>query len=334
MDVDLARDDWPERAACRWAIYLVLWSGTVVVCLLSAEHLVFQVGGSLLGCLLAVFLPLTFATLFETAYSRRARQDLPLIACPCLGAIIVLLGVAALQQASPLLVWSLSHVEVDSPAELCERIQNKEPKRLPRTVCMRQAFLKTDWEAGKLECRDLDGHVKCTPEFVAAPIFNDKAAADEHLPEAIHAWGVTHGPHVVAGYRQDGSLCGYLHGAAELDYYLSTFHVAVDRLVDKYRLVDREPAVLLGQQAAPQGTLPLHARPIILVEDPKEMSATAQAWLMLALLLLGACPCVGPVPLGFVFCFWCWSAQGDDRYHGRRVLSTEDYDDKTGFVIR
>jgi hypothetical protein len=344
MDVDTAHNDWPGRAACRWVIYVLLWIATVCLCMLASEHLVLQVGGALLGCLLAASLPLIFATLFETAYSRRSRQDLPLILCPCFGTVVVLIGVIALQQASPLVVWSISLETVDTASELGKKYSGVDPKRLPRAVCIQSAFMKTDWEAGKLECREKDGHVDCEEEFVAAPIFDDKSASDSGLAKDIYAWGVTRGRHMIAEYKPDGSLCGYLRGTADLDYYLGTFHVAIERVMDKYHLaldeqitsstVGGTPAVasLMASTASSStapGT-PLGTRPVLLIADPAKMLSKEQAWLIFALVLLGGCPCVGPLPLGLVFCFWCW-ARHDNMYSGgRRVGHGVDDDNERG----
>jgi hypothetical protein len=284
-----------------------------------------------------------FATLFETAYSRRARQDLPLIFCPCLGTFVVLLGVVALQQASPLIVWSISSMTVDSASQLSQKYSGVDTKRLPRAICMRHAFMKTDWEAGKLECREKDGHVACEEEFVAAPIFDDKSASDHALPKDIYAWGVTRGRHMIAEYRPDGSLCGYLRGTPDMDYYLRTFHVAIDHVMDKYHLALDEPVGSTAVVSTPAASgravgglaasarasasvvspLGLGTRPVLLIADPARMSCKEQAWLLFALVLLGGCPCVGPVPLGMMFCFWCW-ARHDTVYHGRERVPLGD----------
>eukprot|EP00928_Gymnodinium_smaydae_P029766 TRINITY_DN22325_c0_g1_i1.p1 TRINITY_DN22325_c0_g1~~TRINITY_DN22325_c0_g1_i1.p1 ORF type:complete len:337 (-),score=49.47 TRINITY_DN22325_c0_g1_i1:166-1176(-) len=322
MDVDLARSDWSSRAVFRWAVYAVLWTATVIASLLAAQHVVFQVGGALLACLLAASLPLIFATLFEAAYSRRARQDLPVICCPLVGALVVLIGAAAMQQASPLVIWQYSSKTFQSAAELSAEYSGVPRERLPRSACLKNAFVKTEWEAGQQECRNEAGHVACRPEYVAAPIFDDSEAAGRGLGEEIRAWGVTHGPHAVAAYQPDGSLCGYLQGIFDLDFHLGSYHLAVERILENHDLGLALPAETSAEAPA---AVPLASRPLLFIADPATMAAKEEGWLLFALLLLGTCPCVGPVPLAVVFCFWCWSRH-DDRYRGRGTVAVEDDD--------
>merc|ERR1740133_549310 len=109
----------------------------------------------------------------------------------------------------------------------------RDRKSLPRGVCIKNAFVKTEWEGGKLQCQTVDGHVQCAPAFVAAPIFNDKLHSDAGLPEEIWAWAVSMGRHVDANYRRDGTLCGYLSGRQELDYHVHDYRLAVTRVIQK-----------------------------------------------------------------------------------------------------
>lgn len=356
MDVDLRRQGWPQRAACRWVAYFILWTITVGVCLFSSVHVVVAVAGALLGCALAASLPLMFATLFETSYGRRTRGDLPLICCPWLGSAVVLLGAFILLQASSFVVAEFSHITVDSARTLCSRFAGLPLSKLPRTVCIRRAFVKTDWEAGKLRCEaDQGGRVVCRSAFAAAPIFDDKELAGDGLAEEIWAWAITRGRHVDANYRPDGSLCGYLTGTDDFEFFIGDFRLAVQHVVEKHKLqlkqvvTEEAPSSTLSEEGgigggsssglggegsevtkAPMGlSSPLEARPLFLAADPEEVTSVEKALLLAAFILLFFCPCVGPIPLGFIFAFWCWAR--NDRYGGRHVVTPdEDEDDFKG----
>lgn len=321
---------WPQRAACRWLAYTLLWLLTAAACTLSSYHAALQVAGALLGVLLAASLPLLAATLFEVAYSRRARGDLPVLCCPWLGSAVVLLGALSLLQASALISWALSSASADSAQQLCRRFAGVLREALPRTVCIKEAFIKTEWEAGKLRCEDQGDHVSCVPAFVAAPIFNDKGAADSGLPESIWAWAVAHGRHVDANYRSDGALCGYLSGHNDFDFYFEDYRLAVERVIDKHHLAFSDQATEEGAAPPLHGTrVPLASRPLVFTVDPGEASSRKQAWLLAAVFLLCLCPCAGPVPLGAVLLFLCWAR--DDRYEGRQAVPQQDEDAEAYF---
>mmetsp|Transcript_150566 Transcript_150566/g.464642 ORF Transcript_150566/g.464642 Transcript_150566/m.464642 type:complete len:334 (+) Transcript_150566:134-1135(+) len=330
MQEDTQAYAWPRRAACRWLAYSLLWLLTFAACLLSSYHAALQVAGAVLGCLLAASLPLLAATLFEVAYSRRTRSDVPVICCPWLGSAVVLLGALCLLRASSLLSWALSAASVGSARDLCRRFAGVEREALPRTVCIRDAFVKTEWEAGKLRCEDQGGHVHCAPAFIAAPIFNSKGAADSGLPESIWAWAVAHGRHVDANYRPDGSLCGYLSGHSDFDFYFQDYRLAVERVIDKHRLVFGGGGAVEAAAPLQHGErVPLAARPLLFALDPEEAASIEKAWLLAAVFLLCLCPCAGPLPLGVMLLFLCWAR--NDRYGGRHAVSPEDEDEEVLF---
>lgn len=319
---DAATPGWTSRAACRWVTYSLLWTLAVGLGLCSAYHPVLRIAAGLLGCLLAIALPVLFATLFEITHSRQSRADAPVICFPWLGSVVVALGVLALLQASSFLVNIFASARIDSAHSLALRFAGKDRKDFPRSVCIKNAFVKTDWEAGKLRCEGLDGHMKCAPAFVAAPIFDNKVLSDAGLPEEIYAWAVTKGRHVDANYRRGGSLCGYLTGRMELEYHIGDFNLAVTRVILKQNLK-------LGQFAGdPQAdpsrvSTPLEARPLLLTADPLEVTHVEQAWLALGLVLLCCCPCAGPAPLGIILLFACWAKRS--HYD---PISNDDYDEE------
>lgn len=320
MQEDASSPGWTGRAACRWVTYSLLWALAVVASLVSAYGTVVQIVAVLLGCLLAISLPVLFATLFEIAYSRRARIDLPIICFPWLGSLAVVIGVFALLQGSSFLVALVSSANVDSVQTLASLYAGKARRQFPRTVCISHAFVKTDWEAGKLRCETVSGHVSCAPAFVAAPVFDDKGLADAGLSEQIWAWAVTKGRHVDANYRSGGRLCGYLVGRMELDYHISDYRLAVTRVIQKHRLS-------LGQFVGNEGKqVPLEARPLLLTADPLEVTHIEQAWLAVSIVLLCCCPCAGPVPIGAMLAFACWSRRG--RYGDHQAVSPDDYDEQ------
>jgi len=267
------------------------------------------------------------ATLFEAAYSRRAHGDLPAICGPCLGSGVVLLGTLALLQASALVVAALSSVRVASAHALCERFAAEAREALPRTVCISRAFVKSEWEAGKLRCEDTGGHVHCKHAFVAAPIFDDKALADNGLPDNVWAWAVSYGRHISANYQPDGSLCGYLSGNSNLDFYLGDYRLAVQRVMEKYhlQLSSRVDGAALPRDAR----VPLTSRPLVFVADSSEVSGPQQAWLVAAFFLFCLCPCAGPLPLGGLLIFLCLGRH-EDRYAGRHTVPADDYGEAFG----
>lgn len=325
MDLDITGPRWPKRAVCRWSGYFALWTMTLFVCLVSWYHIALRVAGAFLGFLLAVSLPLIFATLFEETYSRRGRHDLPFIVCPGIAAAVAAFGVFALLQGSEVVGWVLSSDSAKSAQEVCRRFSGVPRDELPRTICMEQVFVKTQWEAGKLECARTAGHIQCVPTFVAAPIFDDKAHADAGNPEAIWAWAVTHGRHTDANYREDGKLCGYLAGKTDLDFYLGDYRLAIDRVIEKYHL-RLGKLVQTGQEAT--SLVPLQARPLIMTADPAEVSYKEQGWLLIAFIILCCCPCVGPIPLGVLFLFLCYAR--NDQYSGRHPVHVHDYGHELG----
>jgi len=208
---------------------------------------------------------------------------------------------------------------IDSAHTLNALYAGMDRLKLPRTVCIKSAFVKTDWEAGKLRCVNVDGHVQCAPAFVAAPIFDNKVFADAGRKEEIYAWAVTSGRHVDANYRRDGSLCGYLHGRMDLDYHIGDYRLAVTRVIQK------NPSLGGVLQAGATAAVPLEARPLLLTADPLEVTHVDQAWLAIAVVLLCCCPCVGPVQVAALLAYACWARRG--RYDHQPV-SPEDYDDE------
>lgn len=333
MECDTRARGWPTRAACRWLAYSVLWTITVAVCLFSSYHVALRAAGALLGCLLAASLPLLAATLFENTYAKRARRDLPILCCPWIGSVTILLGALAFVQASALILWTLSSTNLESAQDLCKHFAGMHRAELPRTVCVQRAFIKTEWEAGKLRCEDSDGHVHCEPEFVAAPIFNDKALSDHGLADSIWAWAVTHGRHVDANYRPDGTLCGYLSGHADFDFYIGDYRLAVQRAIKKNHLLlsthvtDAAHIVAPADSTGPWQRVPLEARPVFMTEDPSEVSHVQQAWLLAGMFLLCLCPCTGPVPIGAFMLWLCW-ARNDQQEQGRPL----SYRESSGMV--
>eukprot|EP00747_Dinoflagellata_sp_TGD_P168967 gnl/TRDRNA2_/TRDRNA2_196676_c0_seq1.p1 gnl/TRDRNA2_/TRDRNA2_196676_c0~~gnl/TRDRNA2_/TRDRNA2_196676_c0_seq1.p1 ORF type:complete len:341 (+),score=42.67 gnl/TRDRNA2_/TRDRNA2_196676_c0_seq1:144-1166(+) len=334
MEEDTCSVGWPGRAACRWVTYSALWSACTVVSLLSAYHSALRVAGALLGLTLCVVLPLLWSTLFETTYGRQERQDMVLICFPCFGVVVICIGVIAMLQAAPFIAAEISSVNLASPSELCERYAGQKRESLPRTVCLQKAFVKTDWEAGKLRCvQDREaGHVKCVPAFTAAPIFDDKARADAGLPEEVRAWAVSRGQHVDANYRPDGQLCGYLKGRFDFDFYIGDYNLAVSRVIQKHHL---SLGMYIGANGKGTDT-PLPDRPMLMTADPMEATSAQQGWLLAALILLCLCPCAGPGPIGALLVFFCWARGG--RHSGRHVVGPDDEDfyddDDRGPLVR
>jgi len=324
MEEDTSSPGWPARAACRWVLYSALWCVLVAAGLASSLHTVLAVATVLLGCLLSVALPLAFCTLFEESYSRRARRDLPLLCVPLLGAVVVVLGAVALLESSAFVVAFASTASVSSASELSERFARLPRSELPRTVCVRHAFVRTDWEAGKLHCERVDGHMDCAPAFVAAPIFDDKERADNGKDEEIHAWAVTHGRHCDVNYRPDGTLCGFLSGLFELDFDLSDYRLAVRRTIQKNHL-SLATSVEGSEEVASPSVVPLEDRPLLFTADPAEATHIEQAWLVAAAILLCFCPCAGPVPLGATFVYFCWARRA--QHAGRQVVAPDDFED-------
>jgi len=327
MDEDASSPGWTGRAACRWVTYSLLWSIAVGAALCSAYHPVLRIIAGLFGCILAISLPVLFATLFEMVHIRQSRYDIPIICFPWLGSVVVALGILSLLQASSFLVNIAMSARVDSVQALSQRFAGKDPKQLPRSVCIKKAFVKTEWEAGKLQCEGLSGHVHCTKAFVAAPVFDTKVLSDAGLSEEIYAWAVTAGRHVDANYRRDGTLCGYLNGRMELDYHISDYRLAVTRVIQKHNLKLGQFAGIPqdGTSAQANGTAgsPLEARPLLLTSDPLEVTHIEQAWLSLGLVLLCCCPCAGPTPVGIFLLFACWARRG---HYG--PVSPNDYDEE------
>jgi len=326
MNIDIGRAGWPAKAACRWAAYASLWTLTVVVCAASALHAVLAVGGAMMGCVLAASLPLMFATMFEVTYSRRGRWDAPLLCCPCIGAVINLIGVGILLHSSALLVSEIASAEVESARDLCARYAGVPLQRLPRAMCVRHAFVKTDWEAGEIECQAEAGRVLCEATFAAAPVFDSKEMADTGNADEIFAWAVTHGAHVDANYRPEGPWCGYLSGMPDFEFFMGKYRLAVQRVMKKHQLVLSQTVggVEAGQAAGAGGLeAPLEGRPIMMAVDPLEVRYELQCFVVAAFILLCCCPCTGPLPLGLIFAYWCW-ARGDDRYS---AVAPDDADD-------
>lgn len=360
MEEDASSPGWAQRAACRWVTYALLWTLAVSLGVFSAYHPILGVAAGVLGCLLALSLPFLFVTLFEVTYSRRFRRDLPLLCFPWLGAAVVTLGMIALLQSSSFITATTSTHTVDSATTFMDLYAEREGQRLrrkdmPLTVCIQNAFVKTDWEAGKLRCRDHTGHVECVPAFVAAPIFDDKMLSDAGKPDDIRGWAVSRGRHVDVNYEPDGRLCGYLHGRLELDFHISDYRLAVLRIIHNHDLhlteivktvekdEPKEEGLAVFGEEQPMGlpdvnemrskmyanqkpeTVELEARPLFLTLAPEEVTHIEQASLIVAVVLLCLCPCAGPLPVAAVLIFVCWASH--DRHAARHVLSQDDIDD-------
>eukprot|EP00811_Abedinium_folium_P033194 NODE_6177_length_1698_cov_3.957352.p1 GENE.NODE_6177_length_1698_cov_3.957352~~NODE_6177_length_1698_cov_3.957352.p1 ORF type:complete len:365 (+),score=76.43 NODE_6177_length_1698_cov_3.957352:208-1302(+) len=326
MDEDLCSPGWARKAVSRWAAYTALWGLTFSIGLISAFHSILKVAGALLGLLLATSLVALFITLFERTHARRSSRDLPLLLLPWFGALVLGLGTFSLLEASRLVLASFSSISVQSASALCERYAGlqvalqDEPHTarlagfldispvdlLPRTVCIEHAYVKTDWEAAKLFCNSSSGHVTCLPEYVVAPVFDDKPRADIGHPEDIFAWAVSHGHHVDVDYRSDGQLCGYLSGRHDFDIYVSDYRLAVEQVIRMHGLALNE-------------SIPLEKRPLIMTLDPLGAMRFDQAWLCAAVFFLGLCPCTGPLPVGAILIYFCWRRRepnvGPRRFH-------------------
>jgi hypothetical protein len=236
--------------------------------------------------------------------------------------------------SSPFVMALVSSIRLSSASELCQRFSGADRSQLPQTVCLDSAFIKTDWEAGKLRCDQVSGHIECVPAYVAAPIFDDKLRADAGLPDEVQAWAVSSGQHVNSHYRASGQLCGYLTGRSEFDFHIGDFRLAVNRVMDKQGLRLGEYAKAsqgadgtansisdLPDQGTPD-VPPLEARPLLLTLDPLEGTHLEQNWLVAAVILLCFCPCAGPLPLALLLMYLCWARGG--RYTGRHVVPSDD----------
>lgn len=259
-------------------------------------------------------------TLFEVTWSSRDRRYFPLTCTPYLGIIVILLGVGSLISASGAVLATLSYIEVETAAELKDKFSGLKREDLPRTVCINQAFIKTDWEAGKLECSNEDSHVICRHAFVAAPIFNDKSLADAHLPDTVQAWAVSEGAHVDANYRPDGQLCGYMKGVGDFDFYIDSYRLAVQRVIEKQGLT--LTSGLAGS------AVPLLERPYLMTYDPAEYSHTQQVCLFLGLCCLIGCPCSSPCGIAAVLAFFCAAKTQRPARLGRGLESGQRLDDE------
>lgn len=311
-------DNWLQRALCRWLAYLLLWVAACTCCLLSDLHEALRFSGLLLGCLLAASLPLFSTSLFGLAHSRRANSDLPFLVCPWLAAFGALIGFFALLQGSPVVHWDYSHAQVGSARELCSLFEDVPITELPRTVCIRHAFIKTGVEAGKDECKEIEGKVICQPSYMAAPMFDSHMEAEEGLPDNIWAWAVMHGRHVNANYEFDGSLCGYLSSHAETALMLGSFQLAIEGLISKQNLS-------LTAHVSDEGTcahVPLKLRPLVLTSDLEVGTTSLQAWLAVGFVILFCCPCIGPIPLGAILVYANW--QDKDEYADRQLVMPDD----------
>eukprot|EP00930_Biecheleria_cincta_P073137 TRINITY_DN60456_c0_g1_i1.p1 TRINITY_DN60456_c0_g1~~TRINITY_DN60456_c0_g1_i1.p1 ORF type:complete len:342 (+),score=32.69 TRINITY_DN60456_c0_g1_i1:62-1027(+) len=320
--MDLAQDDgnWLQRALCRWLAYLILWIAACTCCLLSDFHGVLRLSGLLLGCLLAASLPLFSTSLFGLAYSRRANSDLPFLVCPWLAAFGALIGSFALLQASPVIRWDYSHAKVGSARELCSLFEDVPIEELPSTVCIRHAFIKTGAEAGKDECKDIEGEVICQPSYMAAPIFENHAEAEEGQPDKIWAWAVMHGRHVNANYEFDGSLCGYLSSHAHTASMVGLFQLAVEGAISLQNMSLTEHVYDEG----PCAHVPLKLRPLVLTSDLEMYTLALQAWMAIGFVILFCCPCIGPVPLAIILVYAHWQAK--DEYADRQLVMPDDYE--------
>lgn len=241
----------------------------------------------------AVLLLITFFTLFERTSARCDTGSWALLAMPWAGSGAVALGTLALVQAGPYLATVLSSQSLNSAADLAREFDVAHKAHWPRVVCMDHAFVRTDWEGGKLVCSQqgpIDAkHVVCMEGYSAAPIFRSREEALLGAPDTVHAWALSRGPHVDASYRDsDGALCGFLSGPP-IEYSIDQFRFAVAQVVEQQHL------------QVPVDATPLQARPMILVGNPPEATYKAQMWLGMAVILLVLWPCAGPVPLGLFF---------------------------------
>lgn len=222
--------------------------------------------------------------------------------------------------ASGAVLAKISYMEVSTASELREKLSGLKRSALPRTACIKKAFIKTDWEAGKLECQSEEGHVVCRHAFVAAPIFNDKGLSDAHLPDSVQAWAVSEGAHVDANYRPDGRLCGYMKGVGDFDFYIDSYRIAVERVIEKHGLT-----LTAGLDGS---AVPLLERPFIMTYDPAEYSAPQQVCLFLGLICLIGCPCVSPVGIGAIFAYYCAAKTRRTARLGRSLESGQRLDDE------
>lgn len=311
---------WRARAACRWVMYAALWTITVFVGLVSSFHFVLQVVAAFLAVTLGATLLMIFMTLFETTFTSGDRRYMPLTCTPYVGIVVILVSIGGLISASGAVLAKLSYLEVSTATELRKKLSGLKRSEIPRTVCIKKAFIKTDWEAGKLECTNEEGHVVCRHAFVAAPIFDDKVLADAHLPDNVQAWAVSEGAHVDANYRPDGQLCGYMKGIGDFDFYIDSYRLAVQRVIEKRGLV--LTAGLAGS------AVPLQERPYVMTYDPAEYSAPQQVCLFLALLCLMGCPCVSPVGIAAIFGYFCAAKARRPARLGRSLESGQRVDDE------
>eukprot|EP00746_Dinoflagellata_sp_MGD_P073247 gnl/MRDRNA2_/MRDRNA2_29743_c0_seq1.p1 gnl/MRDRNA2_/MRDRNA2_29743_c0~~gnl/MRDRNA2_/MRDRNA2_29743_c0_seq1.p1 ORF type:complete len:343 (-),score=48.02 gnl/MRDRNA2_/MRDRNA2_29743_c0_seq1:106-1092(-) len=320
MEADVRSPGWRGRATCRWVLYAVLWTVTVVVGLISSFHFVMQVVAAFLGVVLGATLLMLFMTLFEATFSAGDRRYMPLTCIPYLGIVVILVSIGGLISASGVVLAKFSYIEVRTATQLREKLSGLERSALPRTVCVRKAFVKTDWEAGKLECQNEEGHVVCRHAFVAAPIFDDKGLADAHLPDNVQAWAVSEGAHVDANYRPDGRLCGYMRGVGDFDFYIDSYRLAVERVIEKQALT-----LTAGLEGS---AVPLQDRPYLMTYDPAEYSAPQQVCLFLGLLCLLGCPCVSPLGIAAILSYYCSAKTRRPARLGRTLESGQRFDDE------
>ncbi|CAE8699737.1 unnamed protein product, partial [Polarella glacialis] len=130
--------------------------------------------------------------------------------------------------------------------------------------------------------------------------------AQTGLPEDIWGWAVMHGRHVNANYRLDGALCG----SRPVPLQLLEGSLLRRRLqvIAKHELVlNRHPDDRIVP--ARVGTIPLNLRPTVMTSDLEAATYQMQAWLLIGMIMLCLCPCVGPLPLGLILAFLSWEDQ-------------------------
>jgi hypothetical protein len=291
---DLLTASWSTRAWTRWGAYTALWTGLVVFGTVSDMHSAWNLVAAALGFAAAAMLLLTFLTLFERTSARGDIGAWPLLAVPWAGAGAVAVGTFALLKAGPYLATVVSTETLNSAADVVRRYDVTTKSTWPRVVCLTHAFVRTDWEAGKLECSEKGAvgheHVVCVESFSAAPIFRSRDEALLGAADNVHVWALSRGPHVDASYREDGTLCGFLSGPP-IEYALEQYRFAVSQVISHQNL------------QVPVESTPLEARPMLVVGEPNEYTVEAQFYLGIATILLFFWPCAGPVPLSLFF-FW------------------------------
>jgi len=302
---DLIQPGWPTRAAARWGLYTVCWVLLVGFGVVSDLQPAWRTLALTLGAVTSALMVCMFSTLFERT-SHRCSCDEPNVWCfgvgPWIAAATVFTGTVCLVLSGPYLATLISREVVNSPSDLLAKYGGKQASELPRVVCVTHAFVKTDWESGKLVCTDTGQMVDCKAGFTVAPVFVSLQEAMLGAPETIYAWACTRGAHVSAEYRQDGTLCTMMTGK-DLEFGVQDFGVAIMQVITTHQLANPTNAAL---------ALALPAKPRLLVGDPIYLTQSSAMFLGPAVVLLGL---AGPLPLLLLFLwFGCVRRQKTRRY--------------------